>query len=202
MKKMIIKNSLVVAMAVFLLAVALPVVVSAQSARAQETQAAAQERKEMSQTTVTDKKEVAQTRLGDAKLKVCQNREKIITNIMTRMGDRGQKQVDLFTKIADKTQVFYTEKSKISSNYDALVSDLAAKKADAQAAVDKTKAVGVDFKCDGSDPKGVAASFKENMKAQNGALKIYKTAIKDLIIDVKSVQGATLSAGNSMGDEQ
>lgn len=202
MNNTIIKNGLVATIAVLSLAIGLPVVASAQPARAQEAQAAAQERKEIVQTMAADKKEAAQTRLADAKLKACQKREKAVTNIMTRMGDRGQKQVDLFTKITDKTQAFYTKKGKTLSNYDALVSDVAAKKVAAQTAVDTTKASVTEFKCDGTDPKGAAAGFKENMKAQNEVLKAYKTAVKDLIVGVKSVQGSTTSAENSTGGEQ
>lgn len=156
----------------------------------------------MAQTTATEKKEAAQTRLADTKLKACQNREKAITNIMARMADRGQKQVDLFGKISDRTQAFYTDKGKTLGNYDALVADVAAKRADAQTAVDATKATSVEFKCDRTDPKGVAARFKEQLKAQNTALKAYKTAVKDLIVGVKSVQGATASTKNGTGGDQ
>ncbi|HET7640449.1 MAG TPA: hypothetical protein VFK47_17115 [Ktedonobacteraceae bacterium] len=193
MKKMIIKNSLVATIAAFSFATAMPVMASAQGV--------AQER-ETAQTTAAEKREAAQTRLANAKLKACQNREKAITNIMTRIGDRGQKQVDLFTKIADKTQAFYTNKGKKLSNYDTLVSDVTAKKQAAQTAVDATKASVIEFKCDGSDPKGAAASFKENMKTQNTALKAYKTAVKNLIVGVKSVQGSTASAENNAGGNQ
>lgn len=196
MKKMIIKNSLVATMAVFSFAVALPVVAAALPARAAEARASAQEKQTTAQTTAADKREAAQTRLADAKLKACQNREKAITNIMARIGDRGQKQVDLFGKIADRTEAFYTDKGKTLSNYNALVADVSAKKADAQAAVDTTKSTAAAFTCDGTDPKGVAATFKENLKTQNDALKAYKTAVKNLIVGVKSVQGTTASTEN------
>ena len=138
----------------------------------------------------------AQTRLADAKLKACQNREKAINNIMARLADRGQRHLDLFTKIAERTEAFYTTKGKTLSNYDALVADVAAKKAAARTAVDAVKASSVSFKCDGTDPRGAAASFKDSLKSEIAALKDYKTAVKNLIVGVKSVQGSSTSTDN------
>lgn len=197
MKKITLKSSLVATVAVLTFAVTLPVAVAAQPVRAEEAQAAAQERKDAAQAKTADKKEAAQTRLTEAKLKVCKNREKTITNIMARIADRGEKQIDLFGKIADRTEAFYTDKGKTLSTYDALVADVAAKKADAQAAINATKATSVEFKCDGTDPKGVASSFKDQMKAQDTALKAYKTSVKNLIVGVKSIQGTTSSTDKS-----
>lgn len=142
---------------------------------------------------VADKKAAAQTKLADAKLKACQNREKAINNIMSRLSDRGQKQLDLFTSIATKTETFYAEKGKALSDYDALLSDVTTKQDAAQTAVDVVKANSVTFKCDGTDPKGAVASFKESLKSEIAALKGYKTSVKNLIVGVKSVQGTTTS---------
>jgi hypothetical protein len=143
----------------------------------------------------------AGTGLAAAKLRSCQNREKAINNIMTRIADRGQKQVDLFTTIATRVETFYTAKGKTLSNYDALVSDVNTQKAAAQTEVDALKASSVTFKCDGTDPKGAAQSFKSNLKAEIDALKAYKTAVKNLIVGVKSVQGSTTSTDNSQGGQ-
>lgn len=203
MKKILSKRSLAATTAMLLCALALPIAAAALPARATESQAAAQERQATDQTTADDKKAAAKTRLADAKLKACQNREKAITNIMARIANRGQKQVTLFDKIANRTEAFYVDKGRTLSTYDALVADVAAKKADAQAAVDATKATSVEFKCDGTDPKGVASTFKQQLKTQNDALKDYKTAVKNLIVGVKSVQGSTTSAEkNSTGGNQ
>lgn len=193
MKKMIIKNSLLAGIAVFSIAVALPVVATAQNARAQDAQQSAEERQTTAQQTAADRKEAAQTRLADAKLKACQNRQKAITNIMTRIADRGQKQVDLFSTIAERTEKFYTDKGKTLANYDTLVADVAAKKTAAQTAVDAVKSSSTTFDCSGEDPKGVVSSFKESLKSEIDALKAYKTSVKNLIVGVKSVQSTTSS---------
>lgn len=144
----------------------------------------------------TDARSRGATRLADARLKACQNREKAINNIMSRIADRGQKQLDLFSSIATRTETFYADKGKTLSNYDALVAEVNAKQAAAQTAVDAVKSSSVTFACDGTDPKGAASSFKAALKSEIAALKDYRTAVKNLIVGVKSVQGSTTSADN------
>lgn len=139
----------------------------------------------------------AQTRLSEVKLKVCQQREKSIDNIMARIADRGQKQLNLFSSIATKVETFYTNKGKTLSNYDTLVADVNAKQAAAQTAVNTVKADKADFKCDGTDPHGAAATFQADLKLEISALKDFRTAVKNLIVGVKSVEGTTQSSSNS-----
>jgi hypothetical protein len=141
-------------------------------------------------------------KLDEKHLKLCQKHEKEITHIMARVSDRSQKQLNLFSSIATKTETFYTNKGKTLSNYDALVADVASKKIEAQTAVDTVTATGVQFKCDGTDPKGVAGDFKVQLKAEIVALKAFKTSVKNLIVGVKSVQSTTTSTTNSAGGTQ
>lgn len=137
----------------------------------------------------------AKSRLQDAKLRACEKRQTVISNIMKRISDRGQKQIDLFSGIAERTQAFYEKKDKTLANYDVLVADVAAKKAVAEEAVAMVTSQDTDFKCDGDNPKGVAAGFKDHHKHVIVALKEYKTSVKNLIVGVKSVQGVTPSEG-------
>jgi hypothetical protein len=119
------------------------------------------------------------TRLAAAQLKICLKHEKVITNIMSRLSDRGQKQLTLFTTIATKTENFYTHKGKTLSNYDALLTAMGAKREVAQTTVDNIKATSLNFNCGANDPKGVASTFKDSLKNEN------------LIVGVKSVQATT-----------
>jgi hypothetical protein len=148
-------------------------------------------------TQAADHVAAAETRLVDAKLKACQNRETAINNIMARIATRGQKQLDLFTTIATRVETFYTTKGKTLSSYDALVADVTAKKTAAQTAVDTVKADQANFKCDGTDPHGASDTFKADLKLEISALKDYRTAVKNLIVGVKSVQGTTSSTDKS-----
>ena len=125
---------------------------------------------------------------GD-KLKICQNRETKIDGIMGRIGDRGQKQLDLFTTIATRVETFYTKSGKTLDNYDTLIAAVNTAKDSAQTAVDQVKADKANFKCDGTDPSGAASSFKTDLQTEITALKNYRTTIKNLIVGVKSVVG-------------
>ena len=175
MKRILCKHGLLSAVVVFVMAAILPVAVAAQPASAEENRAA------------------VQTRLADAKLRACQKRQTAITNIMMRIAHRGQKQLDLFSTIAERTETFYTNKGKTLSDYDALVADVAAKKAAAQTMVDTIKSTSTTFDCSGDDPKGFVNAFLESLKNEITALKDYKTSVKNLIVGVKSVQGTTSS---------
>jgi len=138
-----------------------------------------------------EKRAEIKTKLLDARLKACQQREKAIGNIMLRMSNRGTKQLAVFTKISDRVQAFYTEKGLTLDNYDVLVAEVNAKKIEAEAFVATVKESAPTFKCDGTDPRGAANSFKENLKAQNTSLKSYRTAIKNLIVAIRSMYEKT-----------
>ncbi len=192
MKITIIRTSIIAAITVLSLTViGTASVANAHELEGDEAHTTMHERKETAQATVTDKKAAAQDRLADAKLKACENRQASITNIMARIGDRGQKQIDLFTKISDRVQAFYVEKGNTLATYDSLVTAATDAKTKAQTAVDDTKATTVEFDCDGDNPRGVAETFKANAISQKAAIKDYKTAVKNLIVGVKSVQSTT-----------
>lgn len=143
----------------------------------------------------SERKEAAQGRLDAAKLKACQGREKAITSIMTRIATSGEKQLEVFTKISDRTQAFYESKGKTLASYDALVAEVDAKKTAAEKAVEELKSGSKEFDCEGADPKATAQAFKDDVKAANAALKEYKLAVKNLIVGVKSVQVEESSTG-------
>jgi hypothetical protein len=134
---------------------------------------------------------IVKAKLAADKLGICQKRETEITNIMARMGDRGQKQLDLFAGIATRAENFYTEKGKTLSNYDLPVTDVNNKEATAQLAVNAVKVATPSFKCDGDNPKATATSFKNIVKIQIDALNAYKQSVKNLIVGIKSVQSTT-----------
>jgi hypothetical protein len=141
-------------------------------------------------------KATAQAKLTEAKLRVCQNRQKAITNIMSRIADRGQKQLDLFGTIATRVETFYTDKGKTLDTYDTLVADVSAKQDAAQTTVDAVKSASTGFSCDSDDPQAFVSTFKDSLKSEISALQDYRTAVKNLTVGVKSVQGTTTSAAN------
>lgn len=207
MKKTLVQHRLLAGIVVLAVAIALPAAANAQNAHAQETQqntetsqVATQQSLEERQTTskqaATDHKAAAETKLADAKLKVCENRQKAITHIMARLADRGQKQLDLFSTIADRTESFYMSKGNTVANYDTLVADMFAQKSAAQSTVSTINSSSTTFDCNGVDPKGMVSSFRDSLKDEIAALKAYKTSVKNLIVGVKSAQGINTSTNS------
>lgn len=136
--------------------------------------------------------EAVKTRLEGAKLQSCEKRERVINSILDRIAARGERRLGVYTKIYERVQEFYTKKGLSISNYDALKAEVTAKKDAAQAAVDEIKSKNIEFACDGSDPKGAAAGFKADLKAEIEALHAYQQALKNFIVAVKT----------SIGDQQ
>ena len=144
------------------------------------------------ETAATRREEVKQsnnTRLDDNKRKVCEKKQANITRTMEKMQTRGESQLEVFTKIADRTMAFYKEKQRTVDNYDDLVAVVDEKKLAAELAVTASNEAIADFNCDVNDPTAIKDLFKAQLKDQIEALKAYKTAVKDLIVGVKSAQG-------------
>ena len=196
----IIATSFMVMAAVGVPALAFGVANPRANAQATETTTTATDQSMTTNSEATDAKTTRQTKLAATQLKACQNRERVITGILGRIATRGQKQLDLFSSIATKTEAFYTRKGKTLSNYDTLVANVATQKAAAQTAVTTVKTDSTTFSCTGTDPKGAAASFKTDLKSEIAALQAYRTAVKNLIVGVKSVQSTmTPTTSNTTG---
>jgi len=142
-----------------------------------------------------DRVKTAEDRLSGTRLKSCQARQAAITKIMKDAAQHGADQITLFSTITTRVEDFYKSKGKTLSTYDQLVADVNAKQAAAQAAVQTVKTADTQFDCTGANPKATIDVFKAEIKAQNTAIEQYRTAIKNLIVGVKSVQSTT-STGN------
>ncbi len=130
--------------------------------------------------------QVAQTgKLEGGKLQACQNRERVITATMARVQDRAQKQLQVFDKVAERVQAFYESKGYQSAQYGELVANMNTKRIAAQNAT-QTMAQNGGFSCGGDAPKGTLDGFSTQAKVASATLKYYKTAIQDLIVDVKT----------------
>jgi vacuolar-type H+-ATPase subunit I/STV1 len=159
---------------------------------------AAQERKAAAQ----EHREAAREKLSAAKLKLCEARQANITNRTARIADRGAKQLTLFTTIAERVQAFYTSKGKTLANYDELVAAVASKKAAAQSAVDSIAGSTTTLNCNEGNPKQVIDSFKSDLQLRHTALIEYKTAVKNLIVGVKSVNSTTTNDARSSEEKE
>lgn len=139
---------------------------------------------------VEDRKEAIkqrqQAKLDQTKLKVCEKRLTNIKKIMSNIQERATRQIDVFTKISERTQKFYVDKQYSTQNYDSLVAAVNDKKTATESVVADVAAFGADFTCSGDNAGSFKADVKAQLQAQNDALKDYKTAVKNLIVAVKS----------------
>jgi hypothetical protein len=151
----------------------------------------------------TQAQENAKIRLEGAKLKACQTREQVIKSMMERIAQRGERRMNVYNTIVERVKAFYDKKGLSLSNYNDLLADVEAKKSAAAAALDEIKSTSVKFACDGTDPKGVASSFRDSLKAEIAALKAYQKSIKDLIVAVKTSikDSAPNNNSNGAGDQ-
>lgn len=133
------------------------------------------------------RQETRQAKLSEAKLKLCEAREKNITTIMNRAITRAQNQVKLFDTIAERVKTFYADKGIVLDNYDELVAAIATAKADVESDIEVLKTL--SFSCDSDDPRAEVEAFKEGLENIRHSLKDYRTAVKNLIVGVKSAQG-------------
>lgn len=155
-----------------------------------EEQRTKTEEQQRSRVQIEAQKKQAQQEQTEAKQRLCHARERTIKAIMEHAAARGERQIKLFTTISERVQTFYTQKGKPLTTYEQLVSEVTAKKVAATVAVEATKAAGSSFSCSADNPKSVVENFKAKLHAQTEALQAYRQAVKNLIVGVKSVQGA------------
>lgn len=138
----------------------------------------------------------SQAHLAAAQLKACQNRESAISNIMSRIDTRAQNQINLFSTIATRVENFYAKQGKVLNNYSQLVAAVNASKAQAESDFGTLK-TNSSFSCTANDPKGMVTTFQGYLKTEISDTQNFKTAVKNLIVGVASVNGVTVSSSSS-----
>jgi hypothetical protein len=133
-------------------------------------------------------------RLAANKLKACAQRKTKIQATMNRSITRAERQLALFTTISERVKTFYADKGYKLDNYAALVAAVDTAKANAQANLDTLKSLD-SFDCNAADPKGDVQGFKLALQSVNQNLKDYRTAVKNLIVGVKSANPGQESGG-------
>lgn len=136
-----------------------------------------------------EKKEIARERLSATKLKVCTIQKEKITNIMERVIQRSQRHIDTITAISDRTKTFYEAKSYELDIYITLTDAVEVARVAAQAEVDGLSSES-DFNCESDGPKSDIQDFRNQVLAKRDAIGAYRSAVKNLIVAVKSVQPA------------
>lgn len=149
---------------------------------------------EISPSTTKDPANASQ-RLTDVKLKTCQNKKAAIQKRNNQLTKTVENMLSKFDSIAARVKAFYDNKvlpaGKTVPNYDALIAEIAAKKAAVQTALDKATTSSNIFDCASDDPKGQLNQFRTDMQTVKQGLKDYRISIKNLIVTIRSVTGTT-----------
>lgn len=144
------------------------------------------------QANASSQQAAASTRRAEAMQRVCLTREKVITQIMTRIETRADNQNKLFSGIATKVETFYTNKGKTLANYQTLVGAVNAAELKVQTDFGTLKTS--SFSCNVSDPKGVVTGFQTYLKSEISDLQNLRTAVKNLIVGVAQANGKMLGS--------
>jgi hypothetical protein len=134
----------------------------------------------------------AAARLSANQLRVCQKRQTVIANIMTRINTRMQNQIQLFSTIATRVETFYTKQGKTLSTYSQLVAAVNSAQTLATTNLVNVKSSST-FSCSSVNPQALITTFRTNLKTEISDLNNFKTAVKNLIVGVASANKVTVS---------
>jgi hypothetical protein len=153
------------------------------STSAQRSEEVAKRRAEL-QAKLQAMKEEVKTRLAAKRLEACEKHSDKINGIIQKRSEQATKQLAVFTKISDRVQTFVTDKNLTVENYDTLVAAINDKEASAQAAIEANTAT--KFDCNTASADKPLQVPRTSVEAVRTALHDYRTAIKNLIVNVKA----------------
>lgn len=129
--------------------------------------------------------------LSPGRMRACEARQDAVKNRLNSLINMASNMLDVFSNIAGRVENYYTTvvvpSGKTVSNYDALVSDIGAKKTAVTDAWTKAQTDANAFACASGDPRQLLLQFRLDMIATKTALKDYRTAIRNLIVAVHRV---------------
>lgn len=132
-----------------------------------------------------------QVALTGGSLTACQAHEQVLKTRMDNLVRLANTMMEVFNKIALRVEDFYKNKvlptGRTVPNYDAFIADISLKQAIVKSDLNIAQTNANDFICTGIDPKGHLTQFRIDMQTVKGALKDYRTSIKNLIVAVRGV---------------
>ena len=156
----------------------------------------------------TDTQQTREKALTETRLKVCQKKQNAIQKRSRQLVMTAENMLAKFSRIEERVKTYYSDKAvpagKTVANYDALVSEITAQKETVRANLDKALASSANFSCNSDNPKGQLSQFRTDMQAVKKSLKEYRTAIKNLIVAVRTASGKAKSsaAANSQAAKE
>ena len=148
---------------------------------------AAEKRRQEAKEALESVREEAKQQLAERFKEACENRRANYQNRLQNIAERSQKHVGVLDKILERVKAFKKSKNLTVENYEALVAEAEAKKLVAHDVQEVANAAaGADFSCEPDAARESVAAFKDILHQQINALKGYKTAVKNLIVAVKT----------------
>ncbi len=134
-------------------------------------------------------------RLEEKRLKFCQVHEKEIEERHNSLDNLSSRMLSVFDEIAKRVEDFYTNKlvpsGKSLPSYNALVADIASKRAAVQTALNNTQNDISGFSCTADNPKAQITQYRLDMQVVKKALQDYRTSIKNLIVAIRTLVGGS-----------
>ncbi len=159
--------------------------------RIKEAREKNQELKDRKEARITEMAQKKEERLSEARLRICEAREKNIGNRVSMMKKRAEVIFKGHEKIYQRVDEFYNNKlvpkGYILSNYTDLEAEVAANKENVNIAMEAAKASGEEFDCSATDPKAQVDAFKDDMKELIEANKAYKESIHTFVKAVRDL---------------
>ncbi len=126
---------------------------------------------------------------NQARVKICETRQGQVKNRFEKILNISTNQIANFDQKVQRVKNYYSQKlvpaGKTVPNYGVLVADVEAKKAAVQVSVSKARAESDSFTCN-NEPLKAVQDFRKYTQETNTALKNYRTAVKNLIVAVRS----------------
>jgi len=114
----------------------------------------------------------------------CKARVTTINNLMSRIVDRGSKQLAVINKTYNELRDYYESSDATINDYAAKIESITTKQTEAQVSVQSLSQY-ESLDCEGSDPKGQLDVFLGTAQIEYDKLKIYKDSISELLSSIK-----------------
>jgi len=133
-----------------------------------------------------EKKNKREQELKEKRKQQCAAKAEGVNTAFKKITENRRRIFTRLTEISDKVQAFVTNKQLTVENYDQLVATVTERKSTAEASINQVHAVNTLSCNDIRSPKDQFKTFREKRQGSIDALKEYRTAIKKLILAVKS----------------
>ena len=127
---------------------------------------------------------------GNSVQAICKARENIIKKRLQSFTTLAETIERNFDRLVGRVKSYYENKlapkGVTVSNYSELLANVNSKRGNVESALSDLKISANSFSCGSADPKSELNTFREKAQVLIKALKEYKTAVKDLLVAVKT----------------